>query len=233
MERGEIPLILLPGLGADRRIFLDQIEKFDAIVPPWIEPVRGESMGDYARRLADSLDLHGPCYVGGLSLGGMLAPMVASHLDARACILISTIRSGAELPWYYVLLCRFSSHGSIFLRPMIRSSQFLVRLYARLFGRIISRNRISLLVQFADTSPTWIAWATCALYEWTRLPVERVEYPFPIFHIHGARDRVLPCRRTTPDVIVSGAGHVSSMTHPADVNRFIAACIAEVEETAE
>jgi pimeloyl-ACP methyl ester carboxylesterase len=43
----------------------------------------------------------------------------------------------------------------------------------------------------------------------------------PIHQIHGARDRVLPARRTRADVIVPGAGHVLSLAHVDEVNRFL------------
>jgi len=225
----KIPLILFPGLGADRRIFLSQIEQFDAIVPPWIEPVKGESMEDYGRRYAQSLEFDGPCYVGGLSFGGMLAPIVASHLGARACILMSTIRCGAELPWYYVLLCGFLSRLSILLWPLVFIAQFLARWCARLFGWLVGAHRASLFRQFADTPTKWIVWAVGALYRWNRLSTEPADYPFPIYHIHGTKDCVLPVRRTTPDVLIEGAGHVSSATHSDEVNRFIQICIAKTE----
>jgi pimeloyl-ACP methyl ester carboxylesterase len=47
------------------------------------------------------------------------------------------------------------------------------------------------------------------------------ELPVPIHQIHGARDRVLPASPTRADVIVPGAGHVLSLTHAEDVNRFL------------
>lgn len=223
----KIPLILLPGLGADRRIFLSQIERFDAIVPAWIEPVKGESLEHYGRRFAESFEIEGPCYVGGLSLGGMLAPIVASHLDTRACILMSTIRAGVELPWYYVLLCGFLSYFSAVLWPAVYCSQLFVRWFTCLFGWTLTSHRKLLLLQFVDTRTLWIVWSTGALYRWSRSSTEVKEYPFSIYHIHGTKDRVLPLRRTTPDTVIDGAGHVSSMTHPDEVNRFIAECISK------
>jgi pimeloyl-ACP methyl ester carboxylesterase len=45
----------------------------------------------------------------------------------------------------------------------------------------------------------------------------------PIYQIHGANDFVLPVKNTTPDVIVAGAGHALSMSHPDAVTEFLKA----------
>jgi pimeloyl-ACP methyl ester carboxylesterase len=43
-----------------------------------------------------------------------------------------------------------------------------------------------------------------------------------VHHLHGAADRTFPVRYTHPDVILPHAGHVLPLTHPAEVNAFIA-----------
>jgi hypothetical protein len=46
-------LILLPGLGADARLFAPQAAAFKQLeVPEWLVPRRGESLEDFGRRMA-------------------------------------------------------------------------------------------------------------------------------------------------------------------------------------
>src|SRR5262245_12121006 len=100
-----LPLILLPGIGTDARLFALQKMAFpQLVVPEWIEPRWNESLPDYAQRMAAEIDPGGPCYIGGVSFGGMIALEMTKHLPARACFLISTIRSARELPFWARLL---------------------------------------------------------------------------------------------------------------------------------
>src|SRR5204863_6450986 len=89
-----IPLLLLPGMGTDERLFRYQKEAFPTlIVPPWIEPLAGESLSHYAAHLARIVDPGVPCFIGGASFGGIVALEMANHLHARACFLIASVSS--------------------------------------------------------------------------------------------------------------------------------------------
>src|SRR3954470_18150998 len=95
------PLILLSGMGADDRVFAPQREAFPQLmVPGWIAPEStDESLPSYAKRLAKRIDPGEPCFIGGASFGGFVALEMARHLQAKACFLIGSVRSPAELPW--------------------------------------------------------------------------------------------------------------------------------------
>lgn len=95
-------LLLLPGLGADRRLFDAQRACTAPIeVIEWIEPHREESLADYAKRLAATIDTSSPFLLGGASFGGMVALEMARHVRPRAVVLIGSCRSPRTLPWFY------------------------------------------------------------------------------------------------------------------------------------
>src|SRR4051794_30719168 len=97
-----VPLILLSGMAADERLFAPQRAAFPhLVVPAWIEPLAKEPLPAYAARLARQVDPGRPCIVGGASFGGLVALEMAHYLQARACVLISSVRSPRELPWWY------------------------------------------------------------------------------------------------------------------------------------
>src|SRR5262245_19159901 len=88
------PLILIPGMGADGRIFRAQHTAFQNLcVPKWITPLRNESLASYARRFAAIINPHQPCYLGGASFGGVVALEMARYLDVRVVFLIGSLRS--------------------------------------------------------------------------------------------------------------------------------------------
>ena len=94
------PLILLPGMAADGRLFRHQRAALPCIrTPDWIEPRDCEPLADYAQRFAQAITPGGRCFVGGASFGGIVALEMAAHLQAEACFLVASVRSDRELPW--------------------------------------------------------------------------------------------------------------------------------------
>lgn len=47
-----------------------------------------------------------------------------------------------------------------------------------------------------------------------------------VHHIHGTRDWVILPSRVKPDVWVQGGAHLLNMSHPVEVNRWIAEGLA-------
>jgi pimeloyl-ACP methyl ester carboxylesterase len=211
----EIPLILFPGIGADERLFEPQRNAFpQLVVPRWITPLPGESLAAYAGRFARDVDPGGPCYVGGASFGGFVAIEVARHLDARGCFLIGSARGPDELPLRIRSLRRLRR-----LLPVmpLALAKALAGLSLGASGWAMSPATGRVLRQLADADAAFLRWACGAVLSWEAPAALDV----PIHQIHGARDRVLPARRTKADVIVPGAGHVLSLTHAEAVNRFL------------
>jgi pimeloyl-ACP methyl ester carboxylesterase len=221
----DAPLILFTGMGADERLFAPQRDAFPRlIVPPWITPEPHEPLTHYAERIVEGVDPHEPCFLGGASFGGFVAIEAARHLHAKACFLIGSVRCCEELPLQIRALRKlkhllpavpfewapaaahmsFSTAGS-WMRPCPRS---------------ITR-------QLAEAKASFLRWACYAVLSWDPpiLPLE-----FPVYHIHGALDRVLPAKNTHPDELVPRAGHLLTLTHAARVNHFLEEKIAECEQ---
>jgi hypothetical protein len=85
-------LILIPGVGADERIFRAQRARFlNLRIPAWIKPHPGETLIGYARRFAKMIDPGRSCFIGGASFGGIVALEMAAHINARAVFLIGSM----------------------------------------------------------------------------------------------------------------------------------------------
>ncbi len=212
----DLPLILLSGMGADERVFRLQRDKFPSLsLPGWIPPQRGEDLPRYAQRMAEHVDPGGPCFVGGVSLGGMIAIEMARFLDCRGCFLIASVRSPRELPWRARVMkpvALLLPPGSGGLPPL--ASKIALGVAGRFLGPVSK----SLLRQLADADRHFLRWASMALLRWK--PHED-SLAIPIRQIHGDRDHVLPHSLTTPDRLVRGGGHVLPMTHANEVNEFL------------
>ena len=241
MIENKYPLVLVSGLAADEKIFQRQTGVFREVISvAWVEANPADTLENYADKLAASIAERvgkRPCYVAGLSLGGMLAPMIAQHFETKACILIATIRKPSEFPKRYRAL-------SFFCRKMprlITGGYFIVKHVVQclmpLVRRFCSPERVVILQQHCDSKARLFAQHLRMLFTWAfdpkswrhdfRLdPSER--YPFPLYQIHGKRDRVLACDSTNPDAVIDG-GHVLPLYKADEVNRFIESVMAETD----
>jgi pimeloyl-ACP methyl ester carboxylesterase len=68
----------------------------------------------------------------------------------------------------------------------------------------------------SSASPSFLKWGLGAIASWKPSPVSA-----PVHQIHGGADRLIPVRRVKADVVVPGAGHLLSLTHPVEVNAFL------------
>ena len=202
-------------MGADERVFAPQREAFPSlIVPEWIPPKKNESLAAYAARMAESLGDIGPCVIGGASFGGMVAVEMCRHLDAQACLLIGSVRAPEQLP---KRIRRWRRHGRWVQRCPHYLCQGMVKAGLASSGRRSAPHVRGFLSQFVAADRAYIRWASLALLQWRDAYMPHC----PVFHIHGDRDRILPVLLTDADEVVSGAGHVITLSHPDAVNEFI------------
>jgi pimeloyl-ACP methyl ester carboxylesterase len=215
------PLILLPGMGADARMFSALRGGLPGIVTPaWITPRPHESLVEYARRFAGTIDPGRPCFIGGASLGGVMALEVAAVLpNVRACFVIGSIRSASSRPWRVKIL------GPI--TPLVGILPRLSPLIVRLLGRWLRPPTRGVLMQLTEADPQFLRWASAAILRWQPSPETR---NVRVHHIHGERDRVFPVRMTEADHIVPGAGHLISITHPQAVVEFLRVSMEMIQQ---
>jgi pimeloyl-ACP methyl ester carboxylesterase len=216
-------LVLLPGLGADRRQWEPQAAVFPGLmVPSWISPERGETLPAYAARLAETISRQKPLILGGSSFGGMLALEMARHLRPKAVILIGSCRSPAAINRGVLLLppllCRIPGFG-------IRISKPLAPLAVQTFRQLDHQRRRLCATMFQEADPRWITWAIRAILQWQPTPLADT----PVFHIHGQRDRMIRASMVTADLMVADGGHLINLTHAEQVNDFIRKVLTSVE----
>ena len=83
---------------------------------------------------------------------------------------------------------------------------------------VAPEQRAMLVAMIRGANPRFLRWGGSALVRWGGA----AELKVPIHQIHGEDDRILPWGLSAADVTVPGAGHLMNITHPEEVNRFIA-----------
>lgn len=95
-------LYCISGLGADERVFQHLDLSFaHPVFITWINPLPGETLEMYARRLKEEFIGEENPLIIGLSLGGMLATEIAKQLPKANVIIISSAKTRRELPLYW------------------------------------------------------------------------------------------------------------------------------------
>ena len=218
-----IPILLLPGMAADERLFESQLARFSHLkVPSWIEPFPRESLQAYAARLAKVVDPSVPCIIGGASFGGIIALEMSPHLQTMACVLIGAARSPKEFPWRWRLMRPLAMLGPNWLGG-------LAKVIASVGCVVLARGTVRRLKRLSQTESAFVRWAICAVLRWSPSPAAQAML---VDHIHGSADRIFPVELVRPSVIVPGGSHALSLFRPGAVNDFLIRVIERTKPSA-
>jgi pimeloyl-ACP methyl ester carboxylesterase len=208
-----ISVYFISGIGGDRRLFshIRLPEGFQARYVDWIPPEPKEPLSSYALRLTAQIDAQRPFILAGISLGGIIAVEIAKRFPPVATILIGSVPTSAQFPWYYTLA------RSLKITALFPASFFKrAAIFKRLFTREKAADKELIRQMIRDGSPGFIKWALDAVLDWRNEAV-----PQPLWHIHGSRDEVFPVSLTRPSHTIPKAGHMPLMSHSAEINNIL------------
>ncbi|MBS1532865.1 MAG: alpha/beta hydrolase [Bacteroidetes bacterium] len=206
-------IFLIPGLGADYRVFQHiDLPGYEVAHVVWLEPEKTDTLASYAQKLIDHYQMQSNDIVIGNSLGGMLAIEVARKIHPRKTILISSIKCAAEAPrsrkWY-----RRIPIYKILPAKIYTSAGFLVRFA---MGKISKKHRHLFIDMLKKTPPGFAKWAVGAILHWDNDTI-----PEHVYHIHGDKDQIFPCRRIKDATIVKNGSHLMVMNKPKEINTWL------------
>lgn len=209
----------ISGLGADRRAF-ERIRLPEGFVPhylDWIPPHPRETLDAYALRLAEGIDRAKPFAVVGLSMGGMIASVLAQKLRPQKTVLISSVASAREFPPLFKISRRLRLHR---LAPvwLLRKPNTVVH---RLFGARSSGEKALMDYLVANADPRFVKWAMDAIVNWSQ-----TVRPPNVFHLHGSADKILPLQYTRPDCVIEKGSHFMVWTRAGEVSKKLAEVLA-------
>lgn len=190
-------IYFIPGIGADHRVFETiSLPGFETAIIRWEHPHPNEPISEYTKRLLPQIKEEPTAFVG-LSFGGLIAAELSKHFPKAKLILISSIASRKEVPWWgrtgAALRLNRLFPGTFMKRPNVFIRWF--------FSISPGHDRQLFDAILRDSDPDFLYWALNELLHWKGSGAHRVH------HIHGDKDRLLPCASTSADIIVKGAGH--------------------------
>lgn len=203
----------ISGLGADERVF--QKLKFEGYQPIhicWVEPEKGESIAQYARRLTTQIKSERPILIG-LSFGGIIAMEMAKQIDTEKVILISSTKNEEEIPFYFRLFRWLPVYQLLPARMMLWFARLLASWFFSL--ETIDERKLFRAILF-DTNARFMKWAVHQVVTWKNELI-----PQNVYHIHGEGDRIFPYRFVREDFSVEHGGHFMIMNRAERVSNLI------------
>ena len=204
---------LISGLGADRRAFykIKLPRGYQAVYLDWITPLPNESFPDYAKRFSEAIKQDEDFVLIGLSFGGMLASELAKIVSPKKLIIISSLSSYKELPWYFKLA------GKLGLHKIISPSFYKQATIMNRFMGAGNKEMKSIVYSYVNNiDPAFIRWSLNVIVHWSH--AERLS---DLVHIHGSNDHLLPCRYVKADYTVKNGGHLMVMNRADEVNTIL------------
>lgn len=204
---------LIPGLGADERVFQFLRLPGTAHVLRWLPPqTSAEPLPHYADRLAGVVPAGQACWLVGVSFGGVLALEIAGLRPLARVVLISSFAHPRELPW----LARLARATGLYrlLPPQLLPR--LPGLASWFFGVKTIRDRQLLNQILRDTDPYFTRWAIARLLQWSGRPGTLA------IRIHGTDDRLLPHGAVHSQYQLLG-GHLIIISRAAEISRILTA----------
>ncbi|AYA37841.1 alpha/beta hydrolase [Hymenobacter oligotrophus] len=213
-------LYLIPGLGADERIFQRLLPQLrgHAKVLNWIPPTHpDEPLSAYAERMAEGIPLDQRCWLVGVSFGGTVALEIARLRPLALVALISSIPGADQLP---PLLRVIRATGVQHWVP-----PQLLKLFPRAgkwyFG-IGGGSEYQLFKEvLRDQEPRYTRWAIRSLLRWDSRDIG------PCVQIRGTRDRVFPAGPAKVEYLIEGGTHFMVYSRADEVARILNELTAE------
>ncbi len=210
-------VFLVPGLGADERLFQYlNLSGYQVIPVNWILPIRQDMLSTYASRLIDHYHISSGSIVIGVSLGGILTVEIAKQITLKKAILISSVKTDAELPRI------FKVYRFLPLYRLLSESQyrFLTTIAKPFFGRFSPSEWALFKDMFYKTPASFMRWAIHAILHWKNTVI-----PANLCHIVGNKDLVFSHRRIQNAQLVNDGTHMMVFDKAREINQLIHQCL--------
>ncbi|WP_162427325.1 alpha/beta hydrolase [Pontibacter pudoricolor] len=201
-------IYFISGLGADWRMF--QFLKLPEFLPQqqvaWIAPQdENESLASYTRRLSEQITDPEPILVG-LSFGGLVAIELSKLVQPKVTIIISSLATRHNLPWYYRQLGKTRLQKWLPF-PVMKAIYPVAPFF---FGAHTEPERRLLKEVILEIDEKFLRWALSRLLDW-----DQQETIPGLIQIHGTSDLILPFR-DRPGIISIPKGEHLMVMHLSD-----------------
>lgn len=198
----KIPVYFMPGLAASPAIFenikLDENE-FEVVLLEWKIPFKGESLQDYAKRIAEDITHADPVIIG-VSFGGILVQEISKIMKVRKTIIISSVKSNKEFP-NTIKWAKLTYIYKIFPTTILQNIESYI---PETINNKYLKGRKGLYKKFLSIrDKLYLEWSIEQVVLW-----DRSEPDPDVIHIHGSKDEVFPIKYIQNCIVVEKGTHI-------------------------
>ncbi len=202
----KIHVYFMPGMAASSTIF-ERIQlpsaSFEMHLLEWVLPEKEETIQKYAQRIAQNVK-HKDAILVGVSFGGILVQEMKPFLNPKKVIIISSVKSNAELP-RRMKIAKSTKAYKLIPTKLLENIEVFTKFS---FGSAAVKKRIKLYEKFLSVrDKNYLDWAIENIINW-----ERTKADPEVIHIHGDADDVFPSKHIKNAIIVKGGTHIMIIT---------------------
>jgi len=155
-------IYILSGLGADERVFKRlNFTGYSVRFIQWEIPNKNDSIENYASKICKQITTPKPILIG-LSFGGIMAIEIAKQIETEKVILLASVKTKNEIPFYYRWAGNMRLHKLIPARFLVHSNPIT----NWLFGTASAVEKKLFRQMLLDTHPQFLLWATDRVALW-------------------------------------------------------------------
>jgi len=192
---------LVPGLAAGKEIFRNiklPEEKYPLHILEWMIPEKGETIQEYAKRMASRI-MEDHFILVGVSFGGVMVQEMEAYLKPKKVVIISSVKSRNELPARLKLARKTKAYKLVPTSLVSNVSDF-----TKFAIGPRTKKRLRLYNEYLSVrNKTYLDWAIQQMVQWKREKASEA-----IIHIHGDQDAVFPIQNIQNAKIIEGGTHV-------------------------
>jgi len=205
-------IYLLPGQGADCRLFKYIEFPYDTVNLKFPVPEKKTTLREYAHGFIPRIDTGRPFILIGVSMGGMICSELTDTLEPDLTIVISSAKYRAELPG------RYKFQKTIPLNKIIPKG--MTKWGAKVLAPIVEparkQDKETFRSMIEAKDPAYLKRTVDMVINW-----DKENYDDRIIHIHGDRDHTLPHRKVRYDYLVENGTHMMVYIRGDEVSKLI------------
>ncbi len=206
-------IFLISGLGVDTRLYNNIDLQDNEVIPvDWIEPHETDTLETYAQKLIHQYHITSGSVVIGTSLGGMLTIEIAKKVNISKAILISSIKTINEAPWYFSLFRTLPVY-KLLPGKLIQKMGYFSK---PIFGKFTDNGAWLFEDMLNKSSPVFIKWAMRAVLAWKNETI-----PPNVYTIIGDEDLVFSYKKIKNPIIVKGGTHIMVYDKAKQINKIL------------
>ena len=178
-------------------------ETFEIHLLEWVLPDKNESLKEYAKRMAKNIK-HENVILIGVSFGGILVQEMRPFVNPKKVIIISSIKSNAELS-RQMKVAKSTKAYKLIPTKLFENIEFLAKFT---FGSSVLKQKIKLYEKYLSVrDKNYLDWSIEEIINWNRIIIDN-----EIIHIHGDADEVFPIKYIKKAIHVKGGTHIMIIT---------------------